>query len=315
MSPAMTELAGERPALSILIVNFNSTPLLTECLDAIAASTIADQLEVIVVDNASSDFDASTLAPRFPWVVWLPQTTNTTYTGGNNIAFRHASAELILMLNPDTRPEPEALEYAVAHMTDSPDLAGIGAFLIGPDGRLQRYYRKLPRLADLPVLLFEPLLRRTGRARRFLMLDEPFASPTPVENTPGAFTLVRRSLLGEQLLDPGYYNFVSDLELCDRMNRAGPIVVFPDVRVHHHRAGAGVGTQDPYARLRLYHDLTWGLRRFFRSRGLAASGILNTLLIAYWAVRITRVAAHRPLTIAGALRSAADALSGRPPTY
>lgn len=311
----MTEQAVHRPSLSILIVNFNSTDLLGECLDALAASTVASQLEVIVVDNASSDFDVSTLSKRFPWVIWLPQSTNTTYTGGNNLAFGRATAELILMLNPDTRVEPLALERAIGHMRESADLAGSGALLIDPDGSVQRYYRRLPTPGDIPVLLFEPLFRRTARGRRFLMADEAFDVPTPVENPPGAFTLVRRSAIGDQLLDPGYFNFVSDLELCNRMSRAGRVVVFPDVRVRHRRAGAGVGTADPFARLRLYHDFTWGLRRFFRSRGLLGYIFLNVLLVPYWVLRVAMVGRKRPRAIPAGLKHAAAAISGSPPVF
>lgn len=304
-----------QPDLSVLIVNFNSTDLLTDCLGAIAASTVASRVEVIVVDNASSDFDASTLVHLYPWVIWLPQPTNTTYTGGNNLAFERATADLILMLNPDTRVEPEALERSIAHMNDSADLAGQGAYLIGPDEELQRYYRRLPHMGDLPTLLFERLFRHTARGRRFLMLDEPFEEPTPVENPPGAFTLVRRSVVVDHLLDPVYFNFVSDLELCERLSRAGRVVVYPDVRVHHQRAGAGVGTRDPAVRLRLYHDLTWGLRHYFRSQGMATAITLNALLVVYWAIRLARICIPRLGLTSIGLRHAAAALTGRPPSY
>lgn len=302
--------------MSILIVNFNSTDVLRDCLDSLAGSTIAHRLETIVIDNASTDFDVEGLTTRYPWVTWLPQATNTTYTGGNNIAFEHSSAELVLMLNPDTRIEPEALERAVEHMETTPGLAGLGAYLIGPDGQLQRYYRRLPQLADVPVMLFEPIFRGTRRGRRFLMLDEDFERPTPVENTPGAFTLLRRSLVGDRLLDPGYFNFVSDLELCERLNRAGMVVVFPDVRCHHLRAGAGVGTRDPRARIRLYHDFTWGVRRYFGCRSSALGRVVvPVMLAAYWLVRLVRMAVTHPRALPLGIRVGAAALAGHPPQY
>lgn len=316
MSVSFPASNGARPVLSILIVNFNSTNVLRDCLDAIAGSTIADRLETIVVDNASADFDVEVLKSRYPWVTWLPQATNTTYTGGNNIAFEHSSADLILMLNPDTRVEPEALERAVAHMNASPDLAGLGAYLIGPNGQLQRYYRRLPKLPDLPVMLFEPIFRGTRRGRRFLMLDEPFDHPTPVENPPGAFTLLRRSAVGVQLLDPGYFNFVSDLELCERLKRSGRVVVFEDVRCHHLRAGAGVGTRDPRLRLLLYQDLTWGLRRYFGQRSAGPGRLLLTaLLTAYWLARLGRLVVTRISLVPSAVARASASLSGQAPRY
>lgn len=307
---------GQRPVLSILIVNFNSTALLRRCLDAIAHSTIADQVETIVVDNASTDFDADEDPQRYPWVRWLSQATNTTYTGGNNIAFKYATSDLILMLNPDAALEPDALERAVAHMSASPELIGLGAYLVGPDGRLQRYYRRLPELIDVPVMLFEPLFRNTRRGRRFLMSDEPFDRPTPVENTPGAFTLLRRSATGDSLLDPGYFNFVSDLELCARLKEAGSMVVYPDVRCHHVRAAAGVGARDPRARVRLYHDFTWGIRRYFTARlAFPQRALLAVLLVGYWLVRIVRIAIASPQALPRTIATAAAAIAGRPVRY
>lgn len=311
----MTESSLMPAAVSVLIVNFNSTDVLIECLEALADSTIADQLEVIVVDNASLDFDANTLSSRFPWVIWLPQSTNTTFTGGNNLAYERATSDLILMLNPDTRVEPQALERAVRHMRDSQDLSALGAYLIGPDGELQRYYRRIPTLRDLPAILFEPLFRNTARGRRYLMADEPLDGPTPVEDPPGAFLMVRKQNLGNWLLEPGYFNFVSDLELCERMNRCGLVVVFPDVRCHHQRAGAGIGTRDPRLRLRLYHDLTWGLRRFFRDRAMLTSLTLNALLVPYWVVRLAMIGVRHPTAIPAGLGHATAALAGRPPRY
>jgi GT2 family glycosyltransferase len=308
-------MSDRRPSLSVIIVNFNSTPLLEDCLRSLESSTVADQLQVIVVDNASADFDAGRLEAAHPSVHLLPQATNTTYTGGNNIGFDQADADLILMLNPDTRVEPDALERGLAHMADDPGLSALTAYLIGPDGALQRYYRRLPDFADLPVMLFEPIFRSTARGRRYLMLDEPFDRPTEVQDPPGAFILMRRSALGGRLLDPGYFNFVSDLELCDRLNRAGRVAMFPDVRCHHQRAGAGVGTTDPRLRLRLYQDYVWGLRRYFRPRlGWMQRATFHTLLSLYWATRVARISIRHRVPSA-AFAAASHSLRGQPPVY
>jgi GT2 family glycosyltransferase len=308
-------VTDQRPSLSVIIVNFNSTPLLQECLRSLEASTVADQLQIIVVDNASTDFDAERLAAAHASVQLLPQAVNTTYTGGNNIGFANADAGLILMLNPDTRLEPDALERALAHMDEEPSLSALTAHLIGPDGALQRYYRRLPAFADLPVMLFEPIFRGTRRGRRYLMLDEPFDRVTDVQDPPGAFILMRRSALDGRLLDPGYFNFVSDLELCDRLNRAGRVAMFPDVVCHHQRAGAGVGTTDPRLRLRLYQDFVWGLRRYFRPRlGWLSRVAFESMLVAYWVTRLASTSVHK--RVPGlALATASRSLRGIPPAY
>jgi GT2 family glycosyltransferase len=308
-------MSDRRPSLSVIIVNFNSTPLLEECLRSLEASTVADQLQVIVVDNASTDFDADRLAPAHPLVTFLPQTENTTCTGGNNIGFARVDAELILMLNPDAWVEKDALEHAIKHLTDDPSLVALAAYLIGPDGELQRYYRRLAEFADLPVMLFEPIFRNTSRGRRFLMLDEAFNDTTDVQNPPGAFLLMRRSAVTDQFLDPGYFNFVSDLELCARLNGAGRVSMFTDVRCHHLRAGAGLGTTDPHLRLRLYQDYVWGLRRYFRPRlGWGQRVAFETMLAIYWASRIASISLRYRVP-GRAVSTAWQSLRGAPPRY
>jgi len=309
-------MASSKHTISVLIVNYNSTAVLRDCLDSIQASTMADRLEAIVVDNGSVDFDANAMVAHYPWVRWLPQTRNLGFTAGTNLAFGHASADLILLLNPDTRLEPDALERAVAHLHADDNLSAIGAYLIGPDGDLQRYYRRLPTFGDVPVILFEPLLRNTRRGRRYLMLDERFEGETLVPQPPGAFLLVRRRVVGHNLLDPAYYNFVSDLELCDRLNHAGRVAVFDDVRCHHLRAGAGVGTRDLGKRLRLYHDFTWGIRHFLSGRiGRLQRTLLEGMLVAYWITRITMLVPRNPEVLWRGPLVAMSALGGRPPRY
>jgi GT2 family glycosyltransferase len=311
-------LSDDQPLLSVLIVNFNSTPLLEECLAALEASTIAERLEVIVVDNASTDFSLQPMASAHQSVTFLPQDRNTTCTGGNNIAFAHARADLLLLLNPDTRVEPPAIERAVKHLSVRTDLAGLGAYLIGPDGELQRYYRRLPRLRDLPILLFEPLFRSTARGRRYLMLEEDFKGETVVPQPPGAFLMLRRNALDGRLMEPGYFNFMSDLELCARIaGRGGTISVFDDVRCHHVGAAAGIGTADLGARLRLYQDLTWGVSRYIRAQGTSRIGraAVSLMLLAYWATRIGLTTLRDWRFLPRALITAFGALSGRPPSY
>ena len=303
--------------VSVLIVNFNSTDLLRDCLNAVFASNYADELEVIVVDNASEDFSLAALEIEFPTVEWLPQRVNTTCTGGNNLALRQASGDMILMLNPDTKVESRAIANAVRHLTESPDLVAVGAYLVDSTGRLQRgYYRRLPTFLDIPILLFEPLFRTTRRGRRFLMTDEALEGETTVDHAAGAFLLMRRAALKEWLMEPGYFNLLSDLDLSRRLATVGRVAVFNDVRCYHLGGGGGMGTDDSIRRLRFHHDFTWGLRRYFRPELNAVQRAgLEMGLALYWTVRATRVLLTRPKHFPRAIAVAFDALSGRAPHY
>jgi GT2 family glycosyltransferase len=314
----MTEASEARrpPEVSVLIVNFRSTGLLRGCLRSLRASTIADRLEVIVVDNASPDFDAAAMGSEFPEVTFLPQDHNTTFTGGTNIAFAMATGRFILMLNPDTRLEPDALARAVMRLEEEPQLAGVTARLQEESGELQRYYRRLPRLVDVPAVLMARLFDRTVIGRRYLMADETFESSTLVEQPAGAFIFMRRSVCPEPLLDPGYFNLFSDVELCRRVRAHGAIRMEPDIRCFHVRGGAGLGTKEPEGRSLIHQDYVWGVRRYYRGAGGIAGKVwVETWIGVFWALRLaqalTRDGRHRRATWKAIGRS----FRGLPPDY
>lgn len=301
--------------LSILVVNYESTGLLRRCLASIAASSAFERTETIVVDNASAGFDAEAMAAAHPWATFLPQAENRTFTGGCNIAYERATGDVVLLLNPDTELEPDAIANALARFDAPAPPAAQGAYLLNDDGSLQRYYRRLPGALDIPVLLLGSVLAWTRRGRRYLMANERFDGVTPVDQPPGAFLMAPRRLVGPALLDPAYRNYMSDVDLCRRLRKHGPIVVADDVRVRHARGGAGVGTHDPAAQLRLRHDLTWGVRHYFCEASWPARAYLEAWLCVFWLLRIAQLAARRPRWLGRASGTARSALGGEPPVY
>lgn len=301
--------------MSIIIVNYESTELLRRCLASVAASSAFRQTQTIVVDNATGGFDPEAMVAAYPRVVWLPQTLNQTFTGGCNVGYERATGDFVLLLNPDTQLEPDALANALARFGAPQPPAAQGAYLLNDDGSLQRYYRRLPASLDIPVVLLGPLLAWTRRGKRYLMAEDLFEGVTAVEQPPGAFLMARRDMLGDRLLDPRYFNYLSDVDLCRRLRRHGPIVVGDDVRVRHARGGAGVGTDDPGAQLRLRHDLTWGVRQYFHGASWPSRVYLEAWLRVFWTLRLGQIALRRPRWLGRALGVARRALSGEAPTY
>src|SRR5205085_10407030 len=97
------------PQFSVIIPAWNGAALLPACLDALARQA-PPPLEIIVVDNASSDGTAALLADRYPQVRLLGQTQNLGFAGGCNAGLRAARGDLLVLLNQDTVPEGGWLE-------------------------------------------------------------------------------------------------------------------------------------------------------------------------------------------------------------
>lgn len=139
----MTEAATD---LSVVIVNYNTRAYLEECLPALLAVPLT--LEIIIVDN---DGSAAGIDAQFSGVRLLPQPENRWFCEGNNIGIRAAQADYVLLLNPDTIPQPGALETMLNFMTQHPDYAGVTMQLRYPDGRIQRTCSRIPTYTYLLV--------------------------------------------------------------------------------------------------------------------------------------------------------------------
>lgn len=115
-----------KPAVSIIIVNWNGLAHLPDCLDSLAAQTFRD-FEVILVDNGSVDESVAFVRETYPWVRLVTLMENTGFSGGNNHGLEHAAGNYIVTLNNDTRAEPDWLETLVAVADTHPRAGMVGS--------------------------------------------------------------------------------------------------------------------------------------------------------------------------------------------
>ncbi len=184
--------------LAVIIVSYNTRDLLRECLRSVE---IADErtkwldVDIIVVDNASTDGSATMVAEEFPQVDLVASTENLGFAGGNNLAlarlglieqgsrgageqieweFTHhaprTTPDFVLLLNPDTVVYPTALHHLVTafHADEmsynSSDVGMVGAHLRYGDGSFQHGAFRFPSLAQI-VLDLWPLAEIRGLRR------------------------------------------------------------------------------------------------------------------------------------------------------
>jgi GT2 family glycosyltransferase len=110
---------------SVVIPNWNGAQHLPVCLDALRAQTYPS-LEVLVVDNASTDGSQALLAGQYPEVRLLVLPRNLGLTGANNAGFRAACGEVLVSLNNDTEADPHFVEALVDALLAHPE-AGMAA--------------------------------------------------------------------------------------------------------------------------------------------------------------------------------------------
>ncbi len=189
--------ASQMIDLSIVIVNYNTRDLLRDCLRSLQDSRGNCEIEVIVVDNASHDGSADMVRGEFPGVRLLAMQENTWFCGGNNAGIEAATGRYVLLLNPDTVVEPDALALMVGFMEANPDYVGVTAQMRYPEGGIQRTCSRLPPYSYL-VLNHTPVgwvFRKWRRLENTELWYESWGREIDydVEVIPGSCTLMRRA--------------------------------------------------------------------------------------------------------------------------
>jgi GT2 family glycosyltransferase len=225
------------PRCSVIVVTYNSAAHIEACVRALEAQ----DCEIIVVDNASQDETLARLeliSASIPMQV-LSLTRNLGFAAGVNVGARAATADVLVVLNPDAVAEAGALDALIVCLTRSRAAAAGGA-LLRDDGRTAKgfAFRRLPTLASLlfEVLLVNQVWPSNPVNRRYRCLDADYAREQPVEQPAGACLAIQRevweSLRG---MDPQFFPvWFEDVDLCARIGATGGKIVYcPSARFQH----------------------------------------------------------------------------------
>src|SRR5512138_2219657 len=112
--------------LSIIIVNWNTREHLLDCLDSIFANPTAAQMEILIVDNASTDGSAEAVANTYPLVKLIRSSENMGFAKANNRAAALSTGRYWLLLNPDTLVHSGAIDRMLHYMAEHPNVAAVG---------------------------------------------------------------------------------------------------------------------------------------------------------------------------------------------
>jgi hypothetical protein len=108
--------------VSVVIVNYNSGPYLTACVQSIVDSTYPRK-ELIIIDNASEDDSVTQVETLCPQVKIVRNQSNLGYSAGGNIGIRNAKGEFVVLMNPDTIVDRRWLDALVDAATRHPQAA------------------------------------------------------------------------------------------------------------------------------------------------------------------------------------------------
>jgi len=230
--------------------------------------------EVIVVDNGSNDGTVEWLGVMFSHgrektsPLQIVENVNNGFSAGNNLGIKRASGRYILLLNPDTKLQPDTLETMLDFMESRPDVGISGCKLIKADGKLDLACR---RRFPNPWNSFKRLFLRNNQNYNYTDISED--QSMEVDSVVGAFMLIRRvGYIGESenrmggtfnfqlstfnFLDEDFFMYGEDLDLCWRCKEAGyKVWYYPKTFATHYKGESS--KKAPFVMLKAFHDSMW----------------------------------------------------------
>ncbi len=207
--------------LSIIIVNYNVRHFLEYCLLSVRKASIGLQVQVIVVDNASTDDDHEWIAEQFPKVHLIKNENNQGFGKANNQGLQLADGEYVLFLNPDTIIPENTLHDCIAFFQEKKDCGAIGVQMMDGKGIfLPESKRSIPTPL-VSFYKFSGLEKLFPKSKIFGKYALGYLDKNEVHEVPilaGAFLTARRSLL-EKVggFDEAFFMYGEDIDLSYRL--------------------------------------------------------------------------------------------------
>ncbi len=224
--------------LSIIIVNYNTKQLLSECIESIISNPPSGEFEIIVVDNNSSDGSRRMLENnKHGCVKTVLSDTNDGFSKANNKGLEIAGGEFILFLNPDTKILPGTLDECITYAEKS------GAGALGCRVRLENGELDLACKRGFPTLKnsfckFTGLSKVFPKSKLFCgynLTYIPDDEVCEIDCLVGAFMLIPAQVLSEVgSFDEEFFMYGEDVDLCLRIKNAGyPVVYYGKSEIIH----------------------------------------------------------------------------------
>jgi GT2 family glycosyltransferase len=262
--------------LAIIIVSTNEARWLEPCLSTVFAHAGDASLDVVVVDNNSTDGTRELVETRFP-EARVVDSVNRGFGHANNRGAVTCDARYVLFLNPDTEIVEGTFGNLIATLDERPEVGLAGVRQITADGELWPTIRRFPSVSRSLGQAFgsEKWPVRPAWACERVLDMELYDQEVMCDWTSGSYLLARREALWTAgLMDDRFFIYCEEPDLCLRMKRAGwEIQHLPAMTIIHHAGKGGVRpkmlAQDAYARRQ------YAAKHFSRPKGAAWLGAVG----------------------------------------
>ena len=272
--------------VSIIIVNWNTKKLLQDCLKSVFEQTKGVNIEVIVVDNASTDGSQDMVGKEFPVVVLIKNKENRGFAAANNQGIAVARGRYVLLLNSDTIVLEDVIAKTTAFADANPAAGVVGCRVLNPDRSLQPTCFMFPSVLNMflsSTYLYKifPKSRFFGRER---MTWWDRNDVREVDVVTGCFMLIRREAIEQVgVFDEQFFMYAEETDWCYRFKEKDWKIMFAPVGEIVHYGGQS-SAQVPVA---MIVQLRLSILRFIRKHYSRLSYFFARVLVAFFfAVRL-----------------------------
>lgn len=223
--------------LSIIIVNWNTRSIVCDCLRSIYQQGGEIDLEVIVIDNASTDGSVEMVKKDFPQVTLIENSQNLGFAAANNQGIAISKGRYVLLLNSDTIVLDNALAKTVAFADSHLEAAVVGCRVLNPDRTLQPTCFMFPSI--LNMLLSSTYLYKLFPKSKFFGRERMTwwdrSDVREVDVVTGCFMLVRQDAIKKVgSMDEQFFIYGEETDWCYRFKQANWKILFaPGAEIIH----------------------------------------------------------------------------------
>lgn len=221
--------------VSIILVSYNSMEDLAECIPSILSQTYTNY-EIIIVDNASIDKTIEFIKTNYPNIKLVESKSNLGYAHGNNVGFKCAKGEYVVVLNPDTVTDPEWLYHLIRPLEECNDISLTTSKIMMYDHR-----------DIINTCANHPHFTGLDFCRGLYEKGSHFSKPEEVGSISGCSFAIRRDIFEElDGFDSDFFLYLEDVDLSWRARLLGYKIMYIPTSILYHKFRLSVAPWKQY---------------------------------------------------------------------
>jgi GT2 family glycosyltransferase len=239
-------MESNAPLISVVVLNWNGERVIQTCLESLRAQTYRP-LEILVVDNASTDGSVALIRNQFPEIKLIVNERNLGFGGGNNVGIRSARGRYLMMLNNDTRLVPRCIEELKRSLEKDARYGACASKILLEDE---------PNPIDAAGIVVCPDGLSIGRGR--LEHADRYDEEVEVFFASDCACLYRREMLEEiGLYDEDFFAYADETDMGWRARLAGWKCIYSPEAIVYHCHSASTGSYSPFKAFLVERNRIW----------------------------------------------------------